>query len=540
MQPTTLGQPARNPSFTGVWPWAWLAVLEVGALVAFFGFEALPFQDLPAHAGLIALRDRLPVSPFEHRYWVFAPHVGGYSLFRWLGHALAVPFGPLGAVRVLAAMPCLAFPAALLYARRRLYGELQPGFGFLGILLSFGLMTLLGFASYLIALGVLIVSLTWWLELLALGERSDGPSAPRRWLTAKVAVAAAFMVVAHGFAFVVFLVLCAATAVATGRRTRRVGQLALLAPALGIAAWSTMVERSLPVPAGSVPWLGHEPPIHFQGVYDKLSLLFTPTLMTRWGLDIGLCIYLWVFWAWTLARVRRRPAAEGRAEDEIHVSALAGATGAALVLFAVLPHSIHWFGFVDGRLVPLVLMLGFLTVPRRYLSLRMAAQFDRVIPLAATVMIVLVLVASYSFQAEARGYREVLAEVPTGSRLLNLPLAPNSDVFTAHPFVHYDKLPLVERPLLVSDVWIHQGSALYPTAENPTLSLPPSYIESNLVGIEWPSYKLEQWDYVLIRTNAHDPAPSVPEILTLVRHEGGWWLYRSRPAAPTSARDVPL
>lgn len=554
----------QRPNPPSAWPWIWLGLLEIGAAWAFFGFDALPFQDLPAHAGLIALRDRLATSTLEHEYWVLAPHIGGYSLFRWLGHLLARPLGALGAVRFLAAVPCLLFPAALLFARRRLYGELRPSFGFLGLVLSFGLMTLFGFASYLIALGLVIVGLVLWLELLAAcdaeeletraanGSGDSGPDdvvprrspslrALRRTREAKIAMAAAVIVVAHGFAFILFVILCAVIAIASSsgstsrlRRAaawRRARELVYLAPAFALAAWSALVERSEPVPAGSVPWLGHEPPVHFQGIADKLSLLVTPTLMTRYGVDVALCLGLWVWMALALAQSRSVEPASGAGSAWSHARALRAAALAALGLFLVLPHGIRWFGFVDGRVVPLILMLGFLALPRAQLSGRLANAFEYAIPAAATAMVALVLVASSAFQAEARGYREVLEQVPTGARLLNLPLGPNSHVFTAHPFVHYDKLILVDRPLVASDVWFHQGSALYPTRRNPALLLPADYIESDLGAVDWRRYRLDQWDYVLIRLDAAQAPPPVPSGLTLVRHEGGWWLFHVAPAS---------
>jgi hypothetical protein len=40
------------------------------AVLVFWVFEALPFQDLPAHAGLIAMRHRFGSSPFEQRFFV--------------------------------------------------------------------------------------------------------------------------------------------------------------------------------------------------------------------------------------------------------------------------------------------------------------------------------------------------------------------------------------------------------------------------------------------------------------------------------------
>jgi hypothetical protein len=119
---------------------------------------------------------------------------------------------------------------------------------------------------------------------------------------------------------------------------------------------------------------------------------------------------------------------------------------------------------------------------------------------------------------------------------LNLPIDPNSSVFTAHPFVHYDKLVLTDRPGVVSDVWFHQGSAIYPTAENPALRLPDTYSESNLRVVDWPAYRLSDWDYVLIRTRPSAPEPAVPPELALAVHRGGWWLYRNAPLAPVPAR----
>src|SRR6185503_20123051 len=119
--------------------------------------------------------------------------------------------------------------------------------------------------------------------------------------------------------------------------------------------------------------------------------------------------------------------------------------------------------------------------------------FERLVPALALVVVLLALVASYAFQQEARGYREVLARVPAYARVLNLPLDPNSDIFTGHPFVHYDKLVLADRPVLVSDLWMHQGSAVYPKPNNPALRLPGDYVSSDLKVVDWPSIRVDDW-----------------------------------------------
>jgi hypothetical protein len=178
--------------------------------------------------------------------------------------------------------------------------------------------------------------------------------------------------------------------------------------------------------------------------------------------------------------------------------------------------------------VPVALILALLGIRREALPRTLGHVFHWSPPVLAATIAALALVASYRFQGEARGYREVLARVPGEVRVLNLPLDPNSDVFTAHPFVHYDKLVMAERPIVVSDIWLHQGTALYATPENPVLALPSSYSESNLKSIDWPAYHLEDWDYVLIRTRPEAAPPQIPDRLTLEEHRGGWWLYRRR------------
>ena len=79
---------------------AWVGLGAVGALavLVFWAFDALPFQDLPAHAGLIAMRHRFTEASFESRFFVLAPHIGPYSLFRFLGEVFVRFVGPLGAV----------------------------------------------------------------------------------------------------------------------------------------------------------------------------------------------------------------------------------------------------------------------------------------------------------------------------------------------------------------------------------------------------------------------------------------------------------
>jgi hypothetical protein len=526
--PVAAAQPDASTSRA---TWVGLCAVGLLAVLVFWAFEALPFQDLPAHAGLIALRHRFAASPFEQRFFVHAPHLGPYSLFRFLGELFVRVVGPIGAVRALATLPVIATPVALLFARRRLFDDRSATYGFLGLALSFGFMTLLGFASYLLGVAVMLFALVAWLELLAAVD--DGAKDLRKRELA-MTVLAPLVFVAHGHAFVLFLLCAGISAICAGRRAARVLRVLTLVPALGLAAWVAWIERGASAPAGSIAVTAPMRPM-FQSAAAKFELLVTPTLMTRMGVDFLVAIFLWAFaLACTVYTVRSLASTHAATEkaDARHSRALLSSAGALTVLFLLLPHQIGWFGFVDGRLLPVILMLAILGTRRDALPIAVARIGDVGVSVAAASMATVALVASYFFQQEAHGYREVLAHVPAEATLLNLPIQPNSDVFTGHPFIHYDKLALAERPIVVSDVWFHQGTALYPTKENPALRLPSSYSESDLKFIDWPAYHLEDWDFVLIRTHATASAPFAPKDLVLAEHVGGWWLFkRAVPAA---------
>jgi hypothetical protein len=531
--------------------WIGLGIVGLIAVTTFWAFDALPFQDLPAHAGLIAMRHRWATSVFEQRYYVLAPHIGPYSLFRFLGEMLIRLVGPLSAVRVLATLPVVATPLALLFARRRLYADTSPTYGFIGISLSFGIMTLLGFASYLLGVAVMLVALTLWLDLLVhADEANDAHDIGARRAARKreiiVACFAPLMFIAHGHAFLLFVVCAFITAIVTGRRKARLLRVRALVPALLLAGWVAWIEGQGTTPPGSVPRTVALVP-HFQGPGEKLGLLLSGTLMTRTGIDflVGFVILTFtvactVIMVRSLTRARTADPLALEDADTRHSRAFFACAAAILVVFFALPHAIGWFGFVDGRLVPVTLMLALLGVRRTALPQSLGLGLHYGAPVAAAALALLAMVASYRFQDEARGYKEVLAHVPAESRLLNLPLDPNSDVFTAHPFVHYDKLVLADRPIVVSDVWFHQGSALYPTPQNPTLRLPSSYSESNLKVIDWPAYHLEDWDYVLIRTRPSARQPRLPahESLALEAHQGGWWLFRHARGSEERSRSA--
>jgi hypothetical protein len=499
-------------------------VMALGVL-AFWAFDALPFQDLPAHAGILAIRERYAASAFDQHYYKLGPILGPYALFLGLGDVLAHVLRPLGAVRALATLPVLATPLALLFARRRLHGDDSLWAGFFGVALSFGFLTILGLASYLFGLALALVALTLW--LLVLDDVDASRPTARRELG--FGVAALVVGLAHGFALAVLALSAALCALAGGKRLAKVLRLRAFVPALTVGAWSAL--RGGP-PPGSAGTFQLVPSADYQTLLDKLSLLLTPTLMTRTGVDVAVGIAVWaVVLAAFLKTTRDTSVPQGEADSRsrAHARALAvAAAGTALAFFA-LPHALSWFGFIDGRMVPVFLFLAILSVRRPALGPRLTRGLDGVAPAAALGMTALVLFASQRFQGEAAGYREVLAAVPREASVLNLPLDPDSAWFTAHPFVHYDKLVAIDRDVLLSDVWPDRATALYATPDNPQVRLPPAYNSANLKRIDWPAYDLSEWSHVLVRTRPGAPAPSAPGDLDLVQHVGGFWLYRARP-----------
>jgi hypothetical protein len=199
---------------------AWIlffALLAVSMLV-FWAFDALPFQDLPAHAGLIAMRHRFADSEFEQRFFVLAPHIGPYSLFRFLGECFVRVIGPVGAVRAIACLPVISTPLALAFARRRLYGRGSVELAFMGLTLSFGLMTLLGFASYLLGVSVMLVGATLWLELADAANRGERGTQSVRRKEIVVALFSPLVFVAHGHAFLLYLLIAGVSVLAATRR----------------------------------------------------------------------------------------------------------------------------------------------------------------------------------------------------------------------------------------------------------------------------------------------------------------------------------
>ncbi len=496
--------------------WLVLALTAALGTSIFWIGHYIPFQDLVAQAGVSAIRARIHASPVLSKNYMLGPEVGSYFLFRLIADTLGAHMNRLAVMRVFGTLAFLAAPTSLVAARLILVGKWDARAGLVGACLGLGLMTLLGFANFQIGEGTAIVA---WAALVR-ANTAETRGAVMKWLALGAALAALTMLW-HGFA----LALCGLAFAASFAvlPTRRWMTWLAWAPAGSIAIASVIAERSARMAADA--GLGAHHGLGFQNIVDKISLLFSVTLMTRSGVDIVVGIGLW---ALVIAYAVRAYSARVWSGPGATERALFAAWASMVVLFAALPHTIGWFGFVDGRVAPLIVAFAALS------SLTWADANKRWLGYARTVLVALGPVAiaandvrcSIAFQDEARGFDEVAEHIPSGARVLNLPLDPDSRIFAVHPFVHYDKLLLTTRDVVPSDVWFHAGTAVYATPENPARRLPASYSESNLKVVEWDQYTSRDWDYALMREKVGDAPPQPPPHLTLEAHAGGWWLFR--------------
>lgn len=454
---------------------------------------------MPAHAGLIALRDRLQhpatdaAALAEASQLMAAPTLGPYSLYRGVGGALARLVGPLAAVRALATLAWFGLPLSLAFARWRLWGRWLPRDLWTGLALGLGLTTLLGLTSFQLGAALLLVANAEWLHVLGRPTRAG------LW---RVSALACLVFVAHGFAFVL-LALLAMVAWRTFS-PRRPGSWAAWVPPAVVASAAWWAAHRIHVTTPAVSWLPRYEPLS-----AKLALLSSPTLFSRYGVDAAVSLVLWTLAGAALWRSR----AAGGVVRALRWQALALVLG-----FALAPHAIGWFGFIDARLLPSALALALL------LPVGARGPSDRLLAASAWIVVGTALVAVLHFTDEARGW-QMVTRIPAGSRVLHVPMAPDSRHLAVHPFLHYDKLALIDRPMVVSDLWFHQGSAVYPRATHPALRLPRSrYAIPD--PFAWTAVALAEWDYVLVRTTPDHPPPRLPDGLSLLAHEGGFWLYR--------------
>ena len=471
---------------------------------------SLPFQDLAGHAGHFAVRQRLLQDGWERAFLIDEPHAGPYSVFRAVGQCATGIFGAFGAVRALAVLPIWLTPLAALILRQKITGRWEPAYAALGLYLCCGFLLMLGFASFMAGAAVCLLAYAAFLQLAESNQlRRDG-------LLAALGAVATFFTHGYAFAMLGFLVVLAQTSTTRGRN--RWAAAAALGPAMLCGLFSQWAVRHV---AGHATVHGASAGLYFQGPVDKLSLLVTPFLMTRLGIDMALGI---AFWGLLLfSAVRFRPQAELLiTPHDRHRQRAFHAAVALSLLFLALPHNAQWFGFVDARLLPLTYLMYTLSLPPQWWSSARRHAATGTSCLQCTILAVGVLL----FQQEFKGFEQIAQHIQPERSLLHLPVFADSRYLVAHPFVHEDKLLLLGKPMLLSDMWLHQGTGLYATDANPVVRLDPNYASSNVkLPIAWKSFAPNDWDYVLLRMRDTVNTPDVPAYWKSAAHSGTWWLF---------------
>lgn len=505
------------------WPWLLLVALDIGGLCGFWAFASLPFVDLNGHAGVFALHKLLRQVGFESQYFVYAPHLGENALFRILGDVLADRIGPVAAVRALGSLPLIATPAAMFYARYRLYGRTDPYFPVMALILCFGYLTMMGLASYLIAIPLLLVVVAEWLILMTAADRHTLSMGHET----VVALLTVLLCLTHGFAFLVFGFIAIVTAFSTGSRWTRLVRLRCLLPTVLLMGYSFWADSANPV-LGAVG-MAAPPLLYYDPIAHKLGLIFGLTLFSRTGVDLAIGVVVWIaVIAGVVVSNRAASADRPAAPTNKHVRALTVAAIATFLLFLAMPHAIAWFSFSDGRLLPVVLLLGLVAIDSEAFSLSQRKIAQTLAYAAAAIVVTTFLWAQNIFQAEAAGYDETFAAITPNTRVLFLPIDCDSRIFVQHSFSRYEGLLLAKKPVVPSEMWFEQGTAIYPKAANPILRLPREYVPASLHDIAWEHYRLQDWDFVIIRQVVEIGRPQTPATLVLESHHGSWWLYKVR------------
>jgi hypothetical protein len=485
-----------------------------------------PFQDFTGHAAMLALRQRLGTSAFLQQYLEAGSLVGPYGVFLGLGHLLAPLLGPAGAIRVIGALANCALPCALLAAHRRLVGgrEQWLGAGFLGLCLTLGHLNAQGLISFQLGLAGFVLAFARFVELM------DEASRPRQLQLAALALATAFT---HGFAFVLLLLAAALSAIvrrlcrdeASGAQPRAWKLAWVFLPALLLLLAVYLRDRGLYPPAPPEP-LGL---IALRTALGKFQLLFLITFFSRLGVDTAVAVGVWLLLGATAVHTLNQaaglhaPASSARLPRQLVVVW----TAALLIAIAlVAPSRIDFFGSLDLRLLCTGVLTAILAMDPAAVSPRLARALRLAPPVLAVAMVGTLWTAALLFQREARPIEPLLGRIPAETRLLYLPTAPSSRFWAAEPFLHLGKRVLFERDVMVSNVWLHQGTALRAKAKSyALLTLTPRTTASG--EVPWQRYDVASWDHVLVRNGRATPPPDPPPSLQLLASAGGWHLYRN-------------
>jgi hypothetical protein len=458
--------------------------------------EYLPLVDLPQHVAQLSywIHHDDPAFGFSDQFrLMFSPYLVAYGLARVVGFVLP----PAPAIKLVMTVGVVALPWSM--ARLLRYAGVDRWWALLGFPLALGFSFQWGFFSWIVAVPLFLLVLP---STLAYAQR------PTLRGGVVVAVVGAAMFFAHGLILLLFLAVTGAAVVAAARPRRRApaALLPLLVP-LGLAvAWRLTIPRTetdLGVLSHARPWAFFWlRPIEWLSLSTSAS--FEPVAVGFGCAAVAL-----------LVAAGLRPSRERLRWVPFAVAA---------AFYGFMPWAAVNTAYLYQRfalfLIPLAL-LGFDAGPRR-----VPARWLQ----AATLALVLGVIGRNamlfrSFNAEARGFNEVVAAAAPAPRLIYLAYDAGAPGFVTSPFLHFSAYVQAEKGGTINFSFAQDAVAAIqyrPGRGSRTryrLHVQPKLFDWRLDG---------DHDHFLVRTSAPNPRDLFPADapLRLAAHAGRWWLFR--------------
>jgi hypothetical protein len=516
----------REPLLAGLFAAATIALLApiwIGRYV--------PLLDYPNHLSIVFVWRHLSdpawgFAPWYQTHLVPLPYWGLYGPV----YVLSLLFNEETAQKLALSGALLALPVGVaLYARRM--GR-DPRLAIFAFPLAWNFNVENGFLSYVSAIALLFFALA------ALDSWADSPSARRGALACSLGVALYFL---HILPWLMFLFVGGIAALLAPRPwslRRALLALSPTVPAFIVGVWAYRASSTMAVRVS--PWSPHG----LAGVdaiwWDLAGLL---RAFPEWLMDLSpdsldeACLFV-LAGAWLLL-VTTRPLAPTAPDEDRGPRAwrLEAALGAATVLLFLLPRTLrqpfYWFA-VNSRVAVVVALLAALavrgaldrsTVRVRRLLLHAAA-------LAAVAYPLVVAAHFHRFNRRARGFDEVMADVPRGTRVLPLMLNlgdPDVNVNCFNQWGSYVQMRLGGYVPYNNDI----GFPLRVLRHAPAPPWDhPEYFHFAAHGAAWDAFLVHGPSRV-------DPFAGAHDRVRLVKQSGDWALWEKLPATPPANPQPP-
>ena len=385
-------------------------------IAPFFAFRDVPLYDLPSRiAGLQILFGETPdASAYYTAAWKLVPDLaaaGWVGAFHWI---VSVDT----AVRVFLAVTVTQLFWGTIALHKALFGG-RSRFAFAAVLFAYNGPLLLGFINLSFGLGMVLWAVAAWIRW------RDAP-----WALPCFAAVSCLILLAHLFAFAVYLLIICAYEIGAARQRRRHPRrewLALLHLLVPVALYAFAMRHAA---GGGFAYVS--PLLKFiqlAGAIGFYNPLFDMLSLLAALLGLALIAHRLEF-----AREMTLPIA------------------ALVVAYVALPHQIGVTPFVDYRLPPVIALLFCGSLNWRESRRRTHAEL-----FVATLFVLrwlVTIVQFHGWQADYAQYRAAFAQLPPGAKLLPLMRDANAVDPAAHPpLADIAALAVGERGALVPDLF---------------------------------------------------------------------------------------